>query len=319
DLIAVAHLCDGAEGVPPVRELGADPQHARLVRAESERRPGSLEGPRAKVGVLQAVVPAGERRRAVPQQRVPALPCLVNPSHQLAGRGKVDPELLVLGNEPARPDPQLETTVGDVIDGHGLVGQEGGMPEVVAAHQHADPDPLRARGEAGQHRPPFVEGAGRSARLVEVVAVPGAVEAEALEVLPPLDERGPRQILVGAETEANPARRRGHREPHLARRRTWRRDSGRFGRPIIGDRREPVKYGPTVRRGGALQCRRMARPLEGLTALDLATFVAAPFCCTLLGEFGAEVIKVEQPGAGDDPRRLARASAAGPSYLWLVE
>ncbi len=63
----------------------------------------------------------------------------------------------------------------------------------------------------------------------------------------------------------------------------------------------------------------MARPLEGLSALDLATFVAAPFCCTLLGEFGAEVIKVEQPGGGDDLRRLGRASADGPSYLWLVE
>ena len=63
----------------------------------------------------------------------------------------------------------------------------------------------------------------------------------------------------------------------------------------------------------------MARPLEGLAALDLATLVAAPFCCTLLGEFGAEVIKVEQPGAGDDLRRLGRASADGPSYLWLVE
>ncbi|HEU5188143.1 MAG TPA: CoA transferase [Methylomirabilota bacterium] len=63
----------------------------------------------------------------------------------------------------------------------------------------------------------------------------------------------------------------------------------------------------------------MARPLEGLAALDLATFVAAPFCCTLLGEFGAEVIKVEQPGVGDDLRRLGRASADGPSYMWLVE
>ena len=63
----------------------------------------------------------------------------------------------------------------------------------------------------------------------------------------------------------------------------------------------------------------MARPLEGLTALDLATFVAAPFCCTLLGEFGAEVIKVEQPGVGDDLRRLGRASADGPSYMWMVE
>src|SRR3989442_9020335 len=43
-------------------------------------------------------------------------------------------------------------------------------------------------------------------------------------------------------------------------------------------------------------------------------------CATLLGEFGAEVIKVEQPGVGDDLRRLGRPAAGGaPSYWWLVE
>src|SRR5688572_28899908 len=59
--------------------------------------------------------------------------------------------------------------------------------------------------------------------------------------------------------------------------------------------------------------------LAGLTVLDLATFVAAPFCCTLLGEFGADVIKVEQPGRGDDLRRLGTPARAGLSYWWLVE
>ncbi len=39
----------------------------------------------------------------------------------------------------------------------------------------------------------------------------------------------------------------------------------------------------------------MPPALDGIAVLDLATFVAAPFCATLLGEFGAEVIKVEQP------------------------
>ena len=63
----------------------------------------------------------------------------------------------------------------------------------------------------------------------------------------------------------------------------------------------------------------MDRALEGLRVLDLATFIAAPFCCTLLGEFGAEVIKVEQPGAGDDLRRLGRRPEGGPAYMWLVE
>ena len=59
--------------------------------------------------------------------------------------------------------------------------------------------------------------------------------------------------------------------------------------------------------------------LEGITAIDCATFVAAPFCCTLLGEFGATVIKVEQPGVGDDLRRLGRRAADGQPDWWLVE
>ena len=63
----------------------------------------------------------------------------------------------------------------------------------------------------------------------------------------------------------------------------------------------------------------MPSALSGLTVLDLATFVAAPFCCTLLGEFGAEVIKVEQPGRGDDLRRLGTPARDGLSYWWLVE
>ena len=59
--------------------------------------------------------------------------------------------------------------------------------------------------------------------------------------------------------------------------------------------------------------------LAGVTVLDLATFLAAPVCATLLGEFGADVIKVEQPGVGDDLRRLGRAADARNSYWWLVE
>jgi len=63
----------------------------------------------------------------------------------------------------------------------------------------------------------------------------------------------------------------------------------------------------------------MSQALEGLTVLDLATFVAAPFCATLLGEFGAEVIKVEQPGRGDDLRRLGTPVREGLAYWWLAE
>ena len=46
------------------------------------------------------------------------------------------------------------------------------------------------------------------------------------------------------------------------------------------------------------------RPLEGIRVLELAQVVAGPFCGALMAEFGAEVIKTEMPGRGDDLRRL---------------
>src|SRR5438477_4323333 len=42
--------------------------------------------------------------------------------------------------------------------------------------------------------------------------------------------------------------------------------------------------------------------LAGIRVIDGGQILAAPFCSTLLGEFGAEVIKVEQPGVGDTNR-----------------
>ena len=44
-------------------------------------------------------------------------------------------------------------------------------------------------------------------------------------------------------------------------------------------------------------------PLEGLKILDLSRVLAGPFCCALMGEQGADVIKVERPVTGDENRR----------------
>lgn len=49
----------------------------------------------------------------------------------------------------------------------------------------------------------------------------------------------------------------------------------------------------------------MIRPLEGIRVIDLGRFVSAPFCGMLLADMGAEVIKVERPGKGEDARSLA--------------
>ena len=63
----------------------------------------------------------------------------------------------------------------------------------------------------------------------------------------------------------------------------------------------------------------MSGPLEGIRVLDIATFVAAPFCGTIMAEFGAEVIKIEQPGDGDSLRRFGTMTEAGDTLVWLSE
>ncbi len=58
-------------------------------------------------------------------------------------------------------------------------------------------------------------------------------------------------------------------------------------------------------------------PLAGVRVIDVATMLAAPFCAALLGDFGAEVIKVEMPGSGDPFRRFGTMTEAGASLNWL--
>ena len=59
------------------------------------------------------------------------------------------------------------------------------------------------------------------------------------------------------------------------------------------------------------------RALQGVTVLDLSRVLAGPYCAMLLGDLGANVIKVERPGRGDDSRAWAPPSAGGESAYYL--
>ncbi len=62
------------------------------------------------------------------------------------------------------------------------------------------------------------------------------------------------------------------------------------------------------------------QPLDGIKVLDFSQVMAGPYCCMLLGDMGADVIKVEPPGAGDQARRSMEYRLKGedsPGFLAL--
>lgn len=59
-----------------------------------------------------------------------------------------------------------------------------------------------------------------------------------------------------------------------------------------------------------------AKPLDGIKVIEIGQLVAGPFCGTLLGYFGAEIIKVESPGKGDALRGWRALDESGTSYWW---
>src|ERR687897_948664 len=60
------------------------------------------------------------------------------------------------------------------------------------------------------------------------------------------------------------------------------------------------------------------RPLEGVRVVEMGSLLAGPFCGQLLGDFGAEVIKIEPPGKGDPLRVWGRHRKEGHTLWWPI-
>ena len=60
----------------------------------------------------------------------------------------------------------------------------------------------------------------------------------------------------------------------------------------------------------------MNGPLSGIRVLELGSFIAGPFAGQLLGDYGAEVIKVEPPEVGDPMRKWGHCDEKGHSFWW---
>jgi crotonobetainyl-CoA:carnitine CoA-transferase CaiB-like acyl-CoA transferase len=58
-------------------------------------------------------------------------------------------------------------------------------------------------------------------------------------------------------------------------------------------------------------------PLAGLRVLDLTEHMAGPFCTMILGDMGAEVIKLERPGRGDSSRAMGDGSERNPYFRYI--
>ena len=57
--------------------------------------------------------------------------------------------------------------------------------------------------------------------------------------------------------------------------------------------------------------------LDGIRVLDLSRHLAGPYCTMMLGDLGADVIKVERPGCGDDTRQWGPPFLDGESAYYL--
>src|SRR4051794_11788333 len=83
----------------------------------------------------------------------------------------------------------------------------------------------------------------------------------------------------------------------------------------VGWRAGPLIVGDAMTAAAA---REPQGPLADLVVIEMGTLIAGPFAGQILGDFGAEVIKLEDPRVGDPMRQWGRSLPKGQSPWWPV-
>ncbi len=86
---------------------------------------------------------------------------------------------------------------------------------------------------------------------------------------------------------------------------------------VRGARRSRVRAGAACAGGPAKGCA-MIRPLAGVKVLDFSTLLPGPVCTLVLAEAGADVLKIERPGMGDEMRTYHPRSGADSANFALL-
>ena len=63
---------------------------------------------------------------------------------------------------------------------------------------------------------------------------------------------------------------------------------------------------------------KLPSPLEGIRVLDCSQILAGPYCSMLLADMGADVVKIEKPGGGDDTRRMGPPFVEGEAAAFMA-
>ena len=183
------------EAVPHRGVLGDEPQRHLLAAAADQDRQRRSDGRRVEL----------REARLDPRQR--RLERLQTPDR----RAELVPVLVVVTLEPARPDPQDQPAVAQVVDRARHVGEQLGVPVGVAGDHRPELGVLGVARHRGEHRPPLeVRAVGLPVQREEVIPGPDRVDAQGVGLAPTGAEHVHRRVLrveLRADLEAC------HRDP----------------------------------------------------------------------------------------------------------